>query len=150
TGTVLGDAEAKSESIANAVEITAEATSQLVAINRGMLNALRAMQAGISGAAASIARLDFGELALSSGFRAPGDPLGSAILGSIFGGDQDLVDQGVLIRGGLFGNVARDPRASSFQTIETDGGWFSSDKIRDTLEPLGEAAVTQIRLILTS
>src|SRR5690606_10894226 len=48
TGSVLGDAAAKSESIANAIEITADATSELVGINRGMLNALQSMQAGIS------------------------------------------------------------------------------------------------------
>ena len=44
-GSVLGDAAAQSESIANAMEITADATSELVGINRGMLRALQSMQA---------------------------------------------------------------------------------------------------------
>src|SRR5690606_28814215 len=47
TGTVLGDAEAKSESILNAMEITADATSQLVGINQGMLRAIQSLNAGI-------------------------------------------------------------------------------------------------------
>ncbi len=56
TGTVLGDMSAKSESIVNATEITATATSKLVGINQDMLRALQAMQAGITGASALIAR----------------------------------------------------------------------------------------------
>ena len=56
TGTVLGDSSAKSESISNAVEMTASATSELVGINRGMLRALESMQAGISGASVMIAQ----------------------------------------------------------------------------------------------
>lgn len=149
-GTVLGDAEAQSESILNAVEITASASQELVGINRGMLNALNAMQAGIGNAAGSLARAGFADLDLSEAFgnSIPG-VLGN-ILGSIFGGDQDLVDQGIIIRGGNFGNVSSNPNASSYQTIETDGGWFRSDRINDELEALSQSANTQIRLILES
>lgn len=60
TGTVLGDAGAKSESIAAAVEINASATQQLVGINRDQLRALQAMQAGISGAAVRVAQGSMG------------------------------------------------------------------------------------------
>lgn len=152
-GTVLGDAEAQSESIANGVEITAEACEELVGINRGMLNALQAMQRGIGSASGSLARTEFGNIDLAGGpfsgaMAAPGTT--GFLLNRIFGGDQDLIDQGLLIRGGSFGNVSRDPRASSYQTIETDGGWFSGDDIDDELEALSESAITQIRLILTS
>ncbi|MDQ3288653.1 MAG: hypothetical protein M3Q42_10425 [Pseudomonadota bacterium] len=153
-GTVLGDAEAQSESIRNAVEITAEATSNLVGINRGMLSALQAMQAGISGASGGIARTGFGELSLDgAAFANAFGPLPTilgSLLGSIFGGDQDLIDQGLLVRGGSFGSVAANPNASSYQTIETDGGWFGSDDIDDELEALGEEVTTQIQLILGS
>jgi tape measure domain-containing protein len=153
-GTVLGAAQAQSESIANAMEITADATSELVGINRGMLRALQSMQAGIGAASGSIARTGFADLSLDSAMgplldRA-GNTIAGRIFGAIFGGDQDLIDQGLLIGGGSFGNVSRDPRASSFQTIETDGGWFGSDDIDDELEALGEQATTQIRLILES
>lgn len=46
----------KSESIANSIDITADATDKLVGINTGMLKALQSLQAGISGAAGISAR----------------------------------------------------------------------------------------------
>lgn len=156
-GTVLGDAEAQSESIANAVDITAEATSELVGINRGMLSALLAVQAGISGASGSLARAEFGDLSLArgAGMNSMLNPfgfngLGARAVSAIFGGGQELIDQGLLVRGGAFGGVSRNPNASTYQTIETEGGWFGSDDVDDELEALGEQASTQIRLILTS
>lgn len=56
TGSVLGDATAKTESIARATEITADATTALVGLNRSMLVALQGLQAGIAGAVTRIAR----------------------------------------------------------------------------------------------
>src|SRR5690606_16732005 len=56
TGTVLGSINAKSESIAKAVDISADATSQLVGINRAMLRALESVQMGIEGASSRVAR----------------------------------------------------------------------------------------------
>jgi hypothetical protein len=56
TGTVLGSIEAKSESIAKATDIAADATSELVGINRAMLQALERLNAGIQGASARVAR----------------------------------------------------------------------------------------------
>ncbi|MCG8517516.1 MAG: phage tail tape measure protein [Pseudomonadales bacterium] len=56
TGTVLGSIEAKSESIAAATELTANATGDLVSINQGVLSALERVQLGIDGATAMIAR----------------------------------------------------------------------------------------------
>lgn len=152
TGTVLGDADAKSESMLNALDIIAEATSQLPGLSRGMLSALQSMQRGISGASASVARIEFGEINLDESFftaNAPGS-LAGRVLGSIFGGDQDLIDQGIRIAGGNFGSVSQNPNATSYQTIETDGGWFSSDDIDDEFEDLSERAITQIQLILQS
>lgn len=158
TGTVLGDSEARSESIMNALDITADATSQLVGLNRGILIALHAIQSGIAGAAASIARLEFGDVSLAQGpaMNSMINPLGVSgtisgrIINSIFGGEQDLTDQGILIRGGAFGGVAANPNASAYQTIETDGGWFGSDRTSDQLSALGQSAITQIQLILES
>lgn len=56
TGTVLGDATAQSESIGNAVEITANASEKLVGINTDMLKALKSLSVNISGASTLIAR----------------------------------------------------------------------------------------------
>ena len=67
TGTVLGDVDAKTESIANATDMISETNQQLVNINTGMLRALQAVQAGISGAGSLVAR-DFANMS----FTAPG------------------------------------------------------------------------------
>lgn len=56
TGTVLGDISAKSESIRRAVEGSESGIGQLVGINQSMLQALRALQAGVSGASDRVAR----------------------------------------------------------------------------------------------
>lgn len=56
TGTVLGSIDAKSESIARAVEGSETGIGQLVGINQGMLRALQSLQAGISGASARVQR----------------------------------------------------------------------------------------------
>ncbi|NWO05696.1 MAG: hypothetical protein HLX50_08355, partial [Alteromonadaceae bacterium] len=56
TGTVLGSMREKTESIANATDLIADSTEQLVNINTGMLRALEAVQSGMLGAAALTAR----------------------------------------------------------------------------------------------
>jgi len=56
TGTVLGDINAKSESIRRAVEGSESGIGQLVGINQSMLRALQTLQLGISGAADIVAR----------------------------------------------------------------------------------------------
>jgi TP901 family phage tail tape measure protein len=56
TGSILGDAMEKSESIEKSSQITADATSELVGINRGMLHALQAVERGISMATTEISR----------------------------------------------------------------------------------------------
>jgi len=58
TGTVLGDTDAKSESILRAAELTADALSELVGINRSMLDHMRGASYGADRAAASIAQLN--------------------------------------------------------------------------------------------
>lgn len=56
TGTVLGSIDAKSQSIARASDITSRATSELVGINRAMLNSIASLNRGIMGASGMIAR----------------------------------------------------------------------------------------------
>jgi len=56
TGTVLGDASAKSESINNALDIIATASEKIVGINSSMLRSLNAMNNAISGTVNQIAQ----------------------------------------------------------------------------------------------
>lgn len=147
TGTVLGDETAKSESILNAVETTANATEQLVGINRGMLNALNAMVAGISGASALLARgagdIDIGPLNTGSSF------LGINF-GNIFGGKESLRDQGIRIVGGTLSAMIDDIMVQSYASIHRSGGWFSSSRDYDRFTTLGDDVANQFQMVLSS
>ncbi|MCB1569407.1 MAG: hypothetical protein KDI69_11400, partial [Xanthomonadales bacterium] len=172
TGTVLGDATAKSESIVNAVEITADATQQLVGINRGMLNALNAMQAGISGASTLLARGagDTGPVNLStdlsSGVSTALIALGGGLSGvitdrllggifsrglsNIFGGKESLRDQGIRIVGGTLSSMIDDIMVESYASIHKSGGWFRSSKDYDRFEAIGGDVSRQFQMVLSS
>ena len=147
TGTVLGDSTAKSESILNAVEITANATEQLVGINRGMLNALNAMVAGISGASALLAR-GAGDIDL------PTLNTGSSFLGinfgNIFGGKESLRDQGIRIVGGTLSSMIDDIMVQSYASIHRSGGWFRSSRDYDRFTTLGDDVANQFQMVLSS
>lgn len=158
TGTVLGDATAKSESILNAVEITANATEQLVGINRGMLNALQAMQAGITGASTLLARGagDIGPVSLGTGASIPsigGSGSHSLFVRSfanIFGGKESLRDQGIRIVGGTLSSMIDDILVQSYASIHRSGGWFSSSRDYDRFESLGDDVANQFSMVLGS
>lgn len=87
-GTVLGDINAKSESIRRAVEGSESGIGQLIGINQGMLNALQNLQSGISGASDRIAR---GRGGVSIG--SPGVQSGRDIFDDATGGVIPLFDE---------------------------------------------------------
>src|SRR5699024_6763097 len=129
TGTVLGDATKQSQSIANAVKITSDATSKLVGINTGMLNALTSLQNGLSGAGVALAQ-GAGSTAFPSfskdvnplnnlikSIDPLGDPLGRAVSSFLFGGKQTLVDQGIKIVGGSLNDLLNQVVVGAYQTI---------------------------------
>jgi tape measure domain-containing protein len=90
TGTVFGDASAKSESIAKSLEIMVKASDSGLAYDAGMLQSLRAIEAGINNLAAVGARQGVtGSFGASAGYKYLTDSglTGSATsLGSIMGG----------------------------------------------------------------
>ena len=161
TGSVLGLADEKTESILRATEITASATSELVGINRGMLHALQTLQIGIDGAVNQVARgtgADFG--ALPSVFK-PSDfidklPLGifgsiaGTILNKLFGGKSKLLDEGIRILGGNFNDLINDITVEAFQTVSVKKNIFSSTKIEDRFQTLGDEVSTQFGLVFDS
>ncbi len=158
TGSVLGDSDAKSESILNAIEITADATSQLVGINRSMLTALQTMQAAIGGASSLLARGAGGTAptALSTGASNPlpsiagGASLFTAAFANIFGGKESLRDQGIQIVGGTLSEMIDDIMVQSYATIHRSGGWFSSSRNYDRTADLGDEIAVQFQLVLES
>jgi len=88
TGTVLGDINAKSESIRRAVENSESGIDQLVGLNQGMLQALKNLQSAISGASDRIAR---GRSDVSIGM--PGVMEGRDVFDDLTGGVLPLFDE---------------------------------------------------------
>lgn len=156
TGTVLGDATAKSESIAKAIEITANATQQLVGLNRGMLSALQALQSALGAAGNQLAR-GAGNVSFPSvgggGFNLDpfgGDPVTGAISSFLFGGSKKVIDQGIVIAGGALNDMLHDIVVGAYQTIETDGGLFGSDSTSDQMSAVSDQFGRQFQLVIGS
>lgn len=177
TGTVLGDSAAKSESIAHAVDITAAATSQLVGINRDMLRALVAMQAGIAGATVRIAQgaksIDFGATYKSSNvfdltsdigqavYSVPGlkqfDQLSMGVMsgafkavGKMLGGSSKVTDQGIQIIGGSLSELMEDVVVNAYQVTKSKKYKWSSSKTRTNYQELGDDVSDQFSLVFES
>jgi hypothetical protein len=164
TGTILGDADAKSESIAKATEITANATQQLVGLNRGMLNALQSMQAALGAAGNQIARgaadADFGAgpgVGLAPGAIiqvAYGIDGGSGDWAGLFHSDPKLIDQGVKLLGGALGDMLDGIVAVAYQEFQTGhgllGGLFEDDQYDELTASVSEKLNHRFQLILGS
>jgi len=152
TGTVLGDVAAKSESIAKAIEITADATSELVGINRGMLHALQSLADGISGASSILARTGQGGAfsGLPKTFQPsdflPGD-IFAGIWDSLLGGSAKVTDEGIAILSGTIGELIDGTLIAAFQEVQYKKWAFGSKKTREELIALGEEAAAQFGLI---
>jgi len=163
TGSVLGDAAAKSESILNATEITASATSKLVGINRGMLSALNALTGSIGSATGSIASGglgDFGKMpdtdlgGFTTGLLSGGlsfmpfiGGIFDGIVNAIFGGKSKITDEGVAILSGTLAELIDGTLIKAFQEIQFKKWVFGSTKTKDELIDLGDDASIQIGLI---
>lgn len=131
TGTVLGDINAKSESIRRAVEASEEGIGQLVGINQGMLRALQTLQLGIGGASAMVARQRAG-----MEFSAPG---------KLTRGQQSAAGLASLVTfgsAGIFGEIL----APAFEAIDgvlggalTDAAEFLDDLTFGLLSSIGSS-----------
>lgn len=162
TGTVLGDATAKSESIARAVEITADATTKLVGLNRGMLSALQALQNALGAAGNQLARgagnAAFPGLQDNTGFPISSplldlhmsDPISKAINGFLFGGAQKIIDQGIVIAGGALRDMLDQIVVGAYQTIHQSGGLLGSDKTFDNVTDISDSFGKQFQLVIKS
>lgn len=151
-GTVLGDAEAQSASIQNALDIIADATSQLPGLNRGILTSLQALQGGIDRAGGMLARgagqAPFTEIGGSFSFRdnflggalsfAPLDPL------NLLGGSSRITDQGLAIGGGSLSDIG----VQAYQEQQYRRWRFGSRRTREEMVPVGEEFASQFQLIV--
>jgi ABC-type transporter Mla subunit MlaD len=169
TGSVLGDADAKSESIAHAIEITADATTKLVGLNRGMLDALRNLETALGAAGNQLARgagnAEFpGTHSASYGLMGPAgqydpmlnamtggnDPIGNAIGGFLWGGKQKIIDQGIIIAGGYLTDMLNGIVVGAYQTIHTSGGLFGGGGDSDQIVGVSDEFAKQFQLVIGS
>ncbi|MEP7043328.1 MAG: phage tail length tape measure family protein [Dokdonella sp.] len=167
TGSVLGDAQAQSESISKALDITANATTQLVGLNRGMLTALQALQSALGAAGNQLAR-GAGDVSLpgahstTQGLLGPlgalnpvlnaltSDPIGSAIGGFVFGGKQKVIDQGIQIIGGQLGDMLNGIVVGAYNTVHTSGGLLGSGSTDTNFSEIGGEFAKQFGLVINS
>lgn len=146
TGTVLGDAEAKSESISNALDLIADTNEKIVGINSKMLRSLDNMTDAIAGTVTQIAKFGgIGELGtIASG---SGDFITNFIDSFIFGKSK-VTDRGIDV---LSGSIAEAINGDIFQAYEIAKrkGLFGSST-RTNFADLDEGITNQIGLIFES
>lgn len=144
-GSVLGDSSAKSESIANSLDILEKNSGSDLNYTRGMLAALRAIQTSIGGLGSQLVQSGltgaYTDVA-STGFFAK---LGN----SIFGGDTTVTDKGITAnKVTLSGALSGAWSAKQYTDTKTDGGWFHSDKNNTSTTGLGAAADMQFAKVI--
>lgn len=161
TGTVLGDVDAKTESIVNATEITADATSELVGISRGMLRALQSLQEGITGATTLLARgasqIEFSPAQSQGLSEIIGDPFGDLnraldLLGidDLLGGSAEVVDEGIRILGGTLEELINETLVDAFQSVEVSKHILDDTDLEEQFISLGADVAAQFSLIFQS
>lgn len=177
TGSVLGDKDAKSESIKNVLDAVEKNTYQDLAINSSMLATLKSIDSNIANFASQLVRStditnpDVGNLNTSNGlgksiasWGAGGVIFGSLLakipaLGnifdkvgtSIFGGKQSVVDSGFKMDPATLATIlGSGARAFQYADIKTSGGWFRKDKTSEQDTALSDAANAQFTSIIKS
>ncbi|MBY0243134.1 MAG: hypothetical protein K2X55_27890 [Burkholderiaceae bacterium] len=178
TGSVLGDDDAKSDSIKRSIDILADNSSIELAHTAGMLSALRKIENSIgglgnllvreSGLTGKIAPADAGSAARfgnsTLGVAIMGGPIGlvldklpngligkltGKIFGAVFGGKVTTQDTGLTAsRDTLGGVLDHGVTASQYTDTKKSGGWFHSDKYNTSLAALGDEADHQFTQVI--
>jgi len=173
TGSVLGDAAAKSESIAKAIELSAANSNIELNYTAGMLRSLRAIESSLSGLGGILAQNGVTGNAPAGKYGGAGasvanvlmlDPLTrsldlltggwvgkitSSINNAIFGGKTTARDVGVMTnKTTLAGALAGGLNAQSYADMKKDGGLFRSDKYWTDPTDLGAEANQQFTQII--
>jgi hypothetical protein len=177
TGSVLGDGDAKSESMKRALEAVEKNTYQDLAINSSMLATLRSIDTNISSFAGQLVRStditnpDVGNLNSNNGLgkSIASWGLGGILVGSllakipalgnifgkvgtsIFGGKQSVEDSGFKMDSASLASILENgAHAFQYADIKTSGGLFRSDKHGEQSNPLSDSANQQFTAIIES
>ncbi|TWI65167.1 uncharacterized protein DUF4214 [Pseudoduganella lurida] len=126
TGSVFGDSEAKSESIANSLEMLEKNSDSLIPINKGMLDALRAIEASMTGLTNLVVRVP----GLTEGENLD---IATGVLGKSLGGLWGKTKQTIVDSGLQFGGSVRDLQQghgyNQYATVDTTkSSWFGLKK----------------------
>jgi trimeric autotransporter adhesin len=180
SGSVLGDSKAKSDSIAEAMELLADNSDIELSHTAGMLDALRSIESNIAGLGNLLVRSGTLTGDLSPGSKGGAEEFGNSTLGvaltggviglaldkmtggfvskvlgktmgAVFGGKVTTVDTGLTAdRASLSSILADGFKASQYTETKKDGGWFRSDKVSVTKSDLGAEANDQFTKIIAS
>jgi len=176
TGSILGDATAKSESIAKAIELSAANSSIELNYTAGMLRSLRSIESSISGLGGILAQngvtgaspasdygsaQKYGEMLSGGKFGAPFvqvldkltggfiSKISGKIGNAIFGGKTSAQDVGVMTnKTTLAGAMAGGLKAQGYADMKKSGGLFHSDKYWTDPTDLGAEADQQFTAIV--
>lgn len=169
TGSVLGNSDAKSESIQKALDTIAKDSGLGLVHFSSMDKSLQTLVAGISGLSSLLVR------GTNLTAKLPADSLGSAqqtfsskvlpfsigesltggalakLVGNIFGGATSVQDVGLRVGSGTVGSLASGgANVSQYTDTMTKGGWFSSDKYNTQLKDLGKEVNDQFGMVIQS
>lgn len=175
TGTVLGDVNAKSESIQRALDIIAKDSGLQLVHSQSMVVSLKQIVSGIGGLGSILNRAGLtGNMPSGSAGTAASigsNPITTAVLygpigliadkllggvlsrvtgsvmNSIFGGKTSAKGTGLTIDKTTLGNAQNGVNSSQYTNMKKDGGLFSSDKYWTDKNPLGKAADAQFTAI---
>lgn len=170
TGTVFGDAMAKSESISKSIELLKANSDLLLPVNQAMLISLRAIQSNISGLTNLIVRAggvtNGGNFGIQEGVISSGNALGNLltkipVIGGLLGGivnlwgktTQTITDSGIQFSG-FVRDLQRGVGYLQYANVQTtESSWFGLKK--DTTnsvmtQGLSSELTTQFGLIFTN
>lgn len=162
TGTVLGDASAKSDSIQRSLDNIDKNSGLGLAHSASMDVSLKQLVAGIGNLSSVILRstgeslTDFGTDSLggaasfAKGFL-HASSFSQKLTNSIFGGNTTVLDGGINVgKTSLGGAIDNGVSASKYTNTKKDGGWFSSDKYKTEMTALGGDVTSQFSLVIES
>jgi len=129
TGTVLGDDEAKSESLTNAMSALEDNSNIGLVLTSNMLTALRGIQASMQGLASAVFRAS--GMTTGKNFGITEGTTGGGIISSIFGGKTTttILDTGLALNG-TASDFKRGDGVQQYVDVnkQTSGGLFSKGK----------------------
>lgn len=151
-GTVLGDSSAKSESVNNAIKLSAANSSTQINYLSGLLTTLKTIQSSITSFAGQlVSSTDVTGAALSSSLATSQQGFFAKLGTAIFGGKTTVDDTGFTLANTSVGSaLANGVQGKTYADTTKSGGWFSSDSHDTKTTDLSADANRQFTTIIES